>query len=88
MNEHNSGQLFMKLSDNLGHDWKPFARHLGLTSTDIENIEADHLSQSERSYQVLIKWTRREGASKTALYSAIMAVDSSGALMDRLITGQ
>ncbi len=88
MNEFNSSQLFIELSKNLGHEWKLFARSLGLTTAAIENIEADNPSQRERSYQVSIQWTRRGTASRTALYNAIMAVDPSGALMERLIAGQ
>ncbi|XP_062519988.1 uncharacterized protein LOC134195009 [Corticium candelabrum] len=88
MNEFNSSQLFIELSKNLGHEWKLFARSLGLTTAAIENIEADNSSQRERSYQVSIQWTRRGTASRTALYKAIMAVDPSGALMERLIAGQ
>ena len=85
LNEFNSGDLFLMLSANLGHEWKPFARHLRLRPAAIENIEADHLSQTERSYQVLIQWTRQGTASRTALYNAIMFADPSGALMERLI---
>ncbi len=75
----------MTLSENLGHDWKSFARYLSLTTAAIENIEADNPIQRERSCQVLIQWTRRGTASGTALYNAIMAVDPSGALMEQLL---
>ena len=87
LNEFNSRDLFVMLSANLGHEWKPFARYLGLRSAAIENIEADNLSQRERSYQVLIQWTRQGTASRTALYNAIMSADPSGALMELLIVG-
>lgn len=88
MNEYNSNKLFLKLSENFGHDWKTLGRYLGLRTADIENIEADHAGQRERGFQVLLFWTRRGIASRTALYNALMTVDPSGAIFQYLAANQ
>ena len=72
VNEFNSGELFLMLSANLGHEWKSFERYLGLKSAAIENIEADHLSQNGTKFHVFIQWTRQGTASRTALHNAIL----------------
>ena len=79
---------FLKLSENLGHEWKTLGHYLGLRSADIENIQADHATQKERGYRVLLQWTRRGPTLRAALYSALKAVDPSGAPFECLAGNQ
>ena len=88
MTEFNSGQLFLTLSEILGDEWRTVGRHLGLRNADLENIHADHSSQKERGYQVLLQWTRRGPTSRTALYNALKVIDRSGVIFEYLAGNQ
>ncbi|XP_062520082.1 uncharacterized protein LOC134195087 isoform X2 [Corticium candelabrum] len=85
MNETNSANIFQKLSDNLGHNWKCLARCLHLQEAEIENIEADYRGQQkEQGYYVLKTWAKKQGATRAVLFDALMAVIPSGSIFDCL----
>ena len=88
MTEFSSGQLFLKLSEILGDEWRTVGRHLGLRNVDLENIQADHSSRKESGYQALLEWTRRGPASRTALYNALKVIDRGGVIFEYLAGNQ
>ncbi|CAH1264332.1 LRRIQ4 [Branchiostoma lanceolatum] len=55
--------------------WKPIARRLGLTSQDIEDIEARY--PDDQMYQALMRWKQRDGpaASMSALEEHLIYLD-------------
>ena len=55
-----------ELSKYIGVDWKPLARSVGLTKTDIEAISHDyHSSLEEQIYQFFEKWKQQNGRNAT-----------------------
>ena len=50
---------------DVGDDWKNLAARLGLSLTDISNIDADGRESREKAYKVIEKWFKREGIEAT-----------------------
>ena len=61
----------------MANDWKFLGRFLDVPETTINNIETENKSQDERSYQVLISWSRSK-ASKATAHSLMKAVQDVG----------
>lgn len=59
---------------------------MSLSEPVLENIEADHRMQSEQAYYMLIEWTRRQAATREALYKALLAADPTGSIIKSLTT--
>ena len=61
----------------LAHQWKWLGRSLAVPDTKIETINTENESEEERSYQVLINWTRTMG-SKATVHALMKAVQEVG----------
>jgi len=56
----------MAVSKEVGTNWRMIARRLGVTDTDIDEIENDYRKLSEQSYQSLRKWVENSGGYEKA----------------------
>ena len=65
------------VAKEMANDWKFLGRFLDVPETTINNIETENKSQDERSYQVLISWSRSK-ASKATAHSLMKAVQDVG----------
>ena len=55
----------LEICDDIGTCWYDLGYILGLTQTDLENINDDHSLSRDKATQVLYKWMRKEGRSAT-----------------------
>ncbi|XP_068739700.1 uncharacterized protein [Montipora capricornis] len=59
-----------ELSQAIGEKWKPLARRLKFTETDITRFHKQNEEYSEKPYKMLLEWKQREG-SQSATYKVL-----------------
>ena len=66
------------LRDNIGAKWKQCARRLGLSDVELEEIDHDYDRDglSEKVYQMLGRWSMKEGSVGCTLGSICKALDN------------
>ncbi|CAL8333139.1 unnamed protein product [Boreogadus saida] len=50
----------MKVAETLGQEWEQAALHLGLETTDLDTIQAEHRSVAMQKQKMLVLWKRRK----------------------------
>ena len=53
------------LSQSIAESWKPLGRRLGMTESRLMAFHKDNEEYSEKPYQMLLFWKRREGSAAT-----------------------
>ena len=53
------------LSQLIAEGWKPLGRRLGMNESKLTAFHKDNDEYSEKAYQMLLFWKRREGAAAT-----------------------
>ena len=55
------------ISRNIGVDWKPLGRRLKFKEPELDAFDENHKEFTEKPYQMLLHWKRREGEKATYL---------------------
>ena len=55
----------LEICHDIGTSWHDLGIILGLTQTDLQNINVDHILSRDKATQVVYKWMRKEGRSAT-----------------------
>ena len=65
-----------EISEDLGRDWKMLGRKLEISSSILDNIEADNRRVKEKSFQMMSRWKKQRGndATAQALANALVAI--------------
>ncbi|XP_065678071.1 uncharacterized protein LOC105849428 [Hydra vulgaris] len=50
-----------EISYKIGNDWLRWGRHLGLSDSDLNNIDSDYIKCYEKAYNVLKQWKQING---------------------------
>lgn len=53
------------VGEHLGGSWKSLGRAMGLSSGQLENIEADHSRNADRVNELLSRWHDKESSKAT-----------------------
>ena len=56
----------MKISRQVGNNWRMVARRLGVTDTEIDEIDNDYHKLRERSYYAFCIWLDKRGGFERA----------------------
>lgn len=59
-------EFLMEISRQVGTNWRMVARRLGVTDTDIDEIEHDYRKLREQSYQAFRIWLDKSGGFEKA----------------------
>lgn len=61
------------ISRNIGVDWKPLGRRLKFKEPELDAFDENHKEFTEKPYQMLLHWKRREGekANYLVLHDAL-----------------
>ena len=62
-----SDQELETISRNIGVDWKPLGRRLKFKEPELDAFDENHKEFTEKPYQMLLHWKRREGEKATYL---------------------
>ncbi|XP_028393278.1 FAS-associated death domain protein-like [Dendronephthya gigantea] len=64
------------IAEDLGRDWKPLGRRLGLSTNILDNIDAENKKVKEKAFQMMSKWKKHNGNKATGqiLADALIAV--------------
>ena len=53
------------LSQSIAKGWKPLGRRLGMDESRLTGFDKDNKEYSEKAYQMLLFWKRREASAAT-----------------------
>ena len=56
-----SDEELYAISENIAEGWKPLGRRLNITEAELVKFHKNHEEYTEKPYQMLLYWKRREG---------------------------
>ena len=59
-----SDECLLDIAKNLGRSWTEVGIRLGMDKTELDNIESESRSVSQKAFDMLIKWNQQADGSK------------------------
>ncbi|XP_078485415.1 uncharacterized protein LOC101243524 [Ciona intestinalis] len=66
------------LSKYIGYEWALLAFNLGLTRSDVAQIDRKYTGHKQKSYQMLLLWLKRHSGDSKRLWSLVSSLEICG----------